>query len=603
MRNIVIKMEQLYKKISMPVEQIIMPIILLFWPLIKVSQGVDVSDSTYSLGNYLFADKLDGVWVISTFLSNLTGNLIVRLPEGNTLLGANIYTGLFVSAIALACYYVLRRDFTAPVMFLGEFVAISFCWIPTGILYNYLTYLLFTVGALLIYLAIRNDSDRLLGLAGIVLGLNVFVRIPNLAEMALIIVVWAMAVYDRSAKKENGSAWPIILRKTGICVAGYVIGALIPFLLIIAIYGVGGISEMITGLSAISGSSKDYTLFGMIIATLKAYVRSFKWIAIIVAVIFAGTIMMAALKNSNALKWFGRVAYTIIVGVMLRFMWGRGMFTFRYYEDYTAMFEWGMFTLYLAIICATTVLIKKNYNLLLKTYALITLVMVIITPLGSNNYTCQNLNNMFLVIPFIIYVTGGWLYKGVHRIRLEGVMYGCNFPWMSMLIILGAVVIIQTTLFHVNFVFRDGMDGTPRDAVIGENVANDSSIKVIKGMRTGSSNAKSLTELCEYVASNSDIIKSAVYWGDCPGLSFILQIPSGISTTWTDLDSYGVDRFDLDMIDLSLSDEADTCAIIWHTTGVPSGMNADVKQDILFDYIASRHMEVVFENDEYVIYQ
>lgn len=603
MKKLLLTCEQLYKKISMPIEQILMPLILLIWPLIKVNQGVDVSDSTYSLGNYLFADRLSGVWVISTYLSNLVGELIVHLPGGNTLMGANIYTGLIVSALALLCYYTLRRDFTAPVLFAGEFIAISFCWIPTGILYNYMTYLLFSAGALLIYIAVRNDSDIFLCLAGMVLGVNVFVRIPNLAEMALIVVVWTAVIYKHICERESSIVWPEILKKTGLCVAGYAVGVLIPLMLILAVFGLDGMVETISGLGAISNSSEGYSLLGMIIATVKAYINSFKWLAIILAVIFAGTIMMAALKTSNILKWFGRIAYVIIVAVMLRFMWGRGMYTFRYYEDYTAMFEWGMITLYLALISAIVVLCKKNYNILLKTYAAITLVMVLITPLGSNNYTCQNLNNMFLVMPFVIYVVAGWMYRGVHRIRLEGVMYGCNFPWMSMLLIVGAVIIIQTTMFHVDFVFRDGMDGTKRDTIIGENMSNSECVASIRGMRTGAANAGGLTELCEFIYSQDSDIQSAVYWGDCPGLSFVLRIPSAISTTWPDLDSYPTDTFDLDLIDLSISDESESSAVIWHVTGESSGANAAVKQDILFDYINTRHMSEIFRNDEYVVFK
>ena len=56
-------------------------------------------------------------------------------------------------------------------------------------------------------------------------------------------------------------------------------------------------------------------------------------------------------------------------------------------------------------------------------------------------------------------------------------------------------------------------------------------------------------------------------------------------------------------MELSLSDEADKCAVIWHTTGESSGANAGIKQDILLDYIASRHMEVVYENSDYTVYQ
>lgn len=602
MKQLSLKAEQLYKKICKPLELCVFPLILLLWPLIKVMQGVDVSDSTYSLGNYLFADRLDGVWVISTYLSNFVGSLMVRLPGGDTLLGANIYSGLIVSLIALLCYFVLRGDFTSPVLFAGEFIAINFCWIPTGILYNYLTYLFFTIGALLIFKAVKKESDRYLGLAGIALGVNVFVRIPNLTEAALIIAVWMAVVIDnkKSGAKEN--IWPVLLKKTGICLAGYLIGVLIPLCIVIANYGIIGITDMIAGLGAISQSSEGYSLSGMIMATVSAYVRSAKWVFIVLAVVFSGTLLIAAVKKNGLLKHFGRVLYVVIVAVMLRFFWGRGMFSFRYYEDYTSMFEWGMMTLYMSWICAITVLVRKNYNILMKTYAAITLVMLVITPLGSNNYTCQNLNNLFVIMPFLVFVIGGWLYRGIHRIRLMGIMYGCNFPWMSMLIIIAFVVLVQSSLFHTSFVFRDGMDGTKRDTVIGAD-DDDKSLYAIRGMHTGSKNAEALTGLCKYIGASESSIESAIYWGDCPGLSFVLGVPSAIGTTWPDLDSYPTDTFDMDLVNLSLSEDADDSIVIWHKIESPSGNNAAMKQDILADYIASRKLQAVYENEEYIVYQ
>lgn len=587
MINQVRRLEQLYKRVSGTVENILMPFILLLWPLIKVTQGVDVSDSTYSLGNYLFADKLSGVWVVSTYVSNLIGSLMVKLPGGDALLGMNIYTGLVVSLIALVCYFTLRRDFTSPVMFAGEFIAINFCWIPTGILYNYLTYLLFTLAAICIYKAIRNKQPYMYVIAGILLGINVFVRIPNLAEMALIVVVWSAAPIEKNKK----DFWS----NTLYCVIGYVIGVALPLMAIIATYGVEGITSMITGLSDMSSSNGDYTIGAMIIATIKAYGRSAKWLFIILAVIFAGTLMMAAVKKKPVLKWVGRVVYALVIIVMLRFFWGRGMYSFRYYEDYTAMYEWGMMVLFLALITSITVLVKNNYNILVKTYAVITLVMLVITPLGSNNYTYQNINNLFLVMPFIIYVTGGWLYRGVHRLRLEGVLYGCNFPWMSMVITILAVIAIQSSLFHVNFVFKDGMDGTPRDTKI-------TTIDSLKGIRTNSDNASALTGLSEYIENNRVGIDSAIYWGDDCGLSYILRLPAGISTTWPDLDTYSVNRMDEDLIKLSTSSDIDRTAIIWRKIDVPSGNNGEVKQDILQDFIATNHMEVAYENTEYIVY-
>lgn len=610
--------QKIYNQNSKLFENILLPVVLILWCLIKVNQGVDVSDSTYSLGNYLFADRLSGVWVTSTYMSNLAGSLLVSLPFGNTLIGMNIYTGLVLAVIALICYFSLKKDFTAPVLFVGEFIAIAFCWIPTGILYNYLTYLLFTIGGLLIYKAVRTEQDYLYCIAGIALGLNVFVRIPNLAEAALILAVWWLAVIASKNKKNDRKAILDKIRKeTLLCMAGYIVGAGIPILLILANFGTGGITDMVTGLFAMSAGDDTYTVGAMLLSIISAYMRSLKWIGIIAAVIFTGTILIGALKKNKALKMLGRILYLGVVALMLRLFWGIGMFTLKYYEDYTSMYEWGMIMLFLSWIAILVVLIKRDYNIITKAYAAICLIVVVITPLGSNNYTYQSLNNMFLIMPFTIFVIGGWLYRGTHRIRLEGIFYGCNFSWMSMVIVLFAVTFIQVSLFHINFVFRDGMDGTPRDTKLEK-------IDTLNGIYTNEKNAEALIDLYEYIIEskpespeknsqgigknngNKELcqpLTSAIFWGDCPGLSYIFKIPPAISTTWPDLDTYPVDNFDKELIAVSTSDYAENVAIIWKKSDAASENNVLAKQELLQDYIVSRHLEVTFENSEYLVYR
>ena len=162
--------QKFYDRYKRIIELGIYPVVLLILPLINYDQGVDISDSTYSLGNYMFADRLDGMWVVSTFLSNKIGALILKLPGANTLRIVNLYTGLVLSLIALVVYFGLKKDLGAPAVFLGEFVAVCFCWIPSGILYNYLSYLFMVVGALLLYKGIKKDDVKTLFAAGFILG-------------------------------------------------------------------------------------------------------------------------------------------------------------------------------------------------------------------------------------------------------------------------------------------------------------------------------------------------------------------------------------------------------------------------------------------------
>ena len=127
------QLQILYQKYNNCIVKWIFPLILLLYPLIKINQGVDVSDSTYSLGNYLFFPEMKGMWVVSTYLSNVIGWLMVKLPFADRLLVMNLYTGLLVSALVLFLYYFMQKWMPAWIVFVGEVIAVGFLWIPTGI--------------------------------------------------------------------------------------------------------------------------------------------------------------------------------------------------------------------------------------------------------------------------------------------------------------------------------------------------------------------------------------------------------------------------------------------------------------------------------------
>ena len=64
--------ENIYSQRNKALE-ILFAVLLLLLPLLKINQGVDLTDTPYSLGNYRFFEGADGVWVLATFLSNVTG--------------------------------------------------------------------------------------------------------------------------------------------------------------------------------------------------------------------------------------------------------------------------------------------------------------------------------------------------------------------------------------------------------------------------------------------------------------------------------------------------------------------------------------------------
>ena len=197
--------------------KVVFPLVLLVFPLLLANQGIDVSDTTYSLGYYRFMEEMDVTWVLATYLANVAGAFLMKLPMGDTLLGMNFYTGLLVSATGLLCYAALSRWMPAWMAFAGELTALALCWCPTTILYNYLTYFLFSAGSLFLGRALFTGKSVCYVLAGVCLGLNVTVRFSNLTEAALILAVWFAGWLERAKPA-------VTVKRTGLCLAGYLAG-------------------------------------------------------------------------------------------------------------------------------------------------------------------------------------------------------------------------------------------------------------------------------------------------------------------------------------------------------------------------------------------
>lgn len=571
--------KKIYRRQEAVLQQYLFPLILLFYPLIRVTQGVDVSDSTYSLANFLYFERMEGMWVVSTYLSNVTGWFLTHLPFGDTLLGMNIYTGLVVSATVLMIYVTLRKWMPSWIVFTGEMIAIGFCWIPTVILYNYLTYFLFVLGTLLLYRGLVEEKKHLLFFAGLALGANVFVRIPNLTEMALIIGLWYYLWKNKKTFSE-------ILRQTGICLAGYAVGAGLPLIAATLQYGVQGILEMVTGLQSIQSADATYSPLLMITTVIDAYMRTSKWVVLSCICVVMGMAMFA-FRKGDFLK-IKKGLYVAGLLVFLRFLWGRGMFSFRYYEDYTSIYEWGMLGLYLTLIAGIHMLISAYSSLEEKLMAVLTLVILAITPLGSNNYTFQNLNNLFLLAPFTLYS-----YVKLYRRRGgKSLLWELAYPWKAMVVMVGIMIVIQSVGFHWQFAFRDGMDGTPRTAGIAD-------AKALAGMKTTKANAVALEGLTTYIKEADLAGTEVILYGNCPGLSFLLEMPFAIDTAWPDLDSFPVETFQENLRDIE--ETGAFPAVIMRDVSAASEY-AELKREYLLDFLQRNRYEVKYNNTSYSVY-
>ncbi|MBO4783422.1 MAG: hypothetical protein J5521_01585, partial [Lachnospiraceae bacterium] len=138
------------KKTKLIVLDCIFIAVLVLFPFLHLAFGVEFTDTAYSLGNYENLDKMNLTWTVATFWANMLGRFFTMLPFGATWLGMKFYTTLVPVTGVVFSYLFLKKYMPRVFVFVGEILAISLFWCPTTILYNYLTYLLFTFAVIVL---------------------------------------------------------------------------------------------------------------------------------------------------------------------------------------------------------------------------------------------------------------------------------------------------------------------------------------------------------------------------------------------------------------------------------------------------------------------
>lgn len=594
-----------FQKAGKLAADVLFPLILLLFPLLKVSQGIDLTDTGYSLGNYRFFGQVSGVWTLLTFLSNMTGFLMTKLPMGQTMLGMKVYTSLVVSLLSLLGYRFFRTKMPAWLAFLGEIAAIGFCWCPTAILYNYLTYLLFLLGAILLFRGLAGCRLNCLVFAGIVLGLNSFVRFPNnILEVGLIVAVWYYGALKKKPFKE-------IARETGLCVAGYLAAFLVMLGVISVFCGTDAFGSMITGVFGMAGSASDYTLGEMVLSILDAYVHGFQWMLYMILCVLPG-IPFLVIEKQLFLRT-RKVIYCLCIPVLFWVLGKWGMYNFRYYQKESAL-QWGAVFLLMALAELIWMLFTRMLDDEWRLIGCIGFVIILITPLGSNNHIWPVLNNLFFISPVIF-----WM---VYRLARWGRPYMDItekvplFPVKAMMSAILIAFFVQAVGIGCFYVFRDGETGEERFYKVTEN-------HVLRGMRTSEMNSETLEEISIFMAENNAQYadKELILYGDIPGLSYYLDKPPAIDTAWADLNTYPVSRFTEELSEIAALtnengerplvilapqiaaylSEDDTLMAWWGTD--KESCDQDEKLKALGRFMEDGAYVQVFANEAFVIYE
>lgn len=573
-------------------KKVIFPLIIILFAMIKVNKGINLQDTTYSLGNYRFFPESRGVWFLLTYVSNAVGYLLTILPFGKTMLGIKIYSSAIIALMGLLSYRFFMTKMPAWLSFLTSLMAVGICWAPSTILYHYLTYFFLMLGAMLLFRGLAGERKSCLVLAGVSLGINAFVRFPgNGLEILLIL---PLVMYGVLMKKKSSDIW----KEVGLCVAGYAGAALVILTIMSFTYGANTFANLVSGAFGIAGSASDYTFSQMILSIISAYLHGMKWALYIVICALMGVPFFLLFKDKymKARKIF----YCLCIAFLF-FVLGRwGMYNFKYYQKESAL-QWGVIFLMISIVVDIWTLFTKRVNYDWKLLGGISLVIILITPLGSNNYVWPNLNNLFFVAPVTVWTVYRFVRWG--RTYLDSTGKVPLFAFKAMLMACVLMFALQCAGVGLKYVFMEGEDGKDVSFYVSDN-------EILKGMKTTQENAKTLSQLSSFVASKEAQYngKELVLYGNIPGLSYILDRPSALNTSWSDLDSNPVEEMDRainSLPDTSVPgtyDPKDRPLVIISKSLYDLPDNS-IKLDMINGFIEKNNYKEAFVNDAFVVFE
>lgn len=549
---------------------VFLPGVLVLFSFIHFNLGADYTDIGYNLANYANFPDVNPTWLISTVLSVITGKFFSLLPGGRYMLGMNIYCTLFFALFILAVFFCMRKVFPAPAVFLGELAAISFSWCPKTILYHYMTYFLFTIAALILVYALVKEKKSLLLVAGGVLALNSFVRFPNVTECALIVVVFFYGIIGKRH----------IIKEFLCCIAGFAVVFLAGFGLVELAWGKGAYVGMINGLFGMTDEAESYTPVQMVLKELTDYKQYLPYFLIMALVVFTAMLVYNRFKQKAV-----HTAVYIVTGICFVFipvlMRYRNDFNFDY-SQYASVFAWGALFLCLCASLFAYAVLSPKFELPVRLLSMAGLVIIFITPLGSNNGLYTAFNNMYLIAPLCM----GILFKGPLKDnpKLAMLRFGAS--------VFSAFVLVQSFIFGTLFVFHSPL-------MFSDSYKSFTANERLKGMRAEAGTVEEIEALTGFVEANGADWNEALFYDDIPMLSYCLDIKSSLSHSWPALLSYPTEEFKAEL------DSMDEAPVVFysatHGDFLEDGEYETIKDEAFAEFLKDNSYSEIYRDERVVI--
>lgn len=366
-----------------PISPVIILILILSYPLLFIWQGLDFTDVGFHLTNcqQIFDDSTSVSYAFVNWLTYVIGGFWLSLfGDSLGLLGVRIFGVLVLYIITFLCYLTLKPYMDQQELLIGLLISVllasCFGGIPS---YNKLTSLFFVLSAFFLIKGLVHSKSFWIMLAGSCVGLNIFIRFPNIMGVTLILGIFLNGYMNKSMIRTQ-------IRQSLSFVLGCVIAVLIA---IVAMKLLGHYELYIDSVKYIfrlgASASSSHNTKSLLNLFIKDHMKTFRLLFVGLTVLFISSKFLSYLKNIYLNHILIIVLSVAVSLVIIR--------TGRYRGAIITVLGIQYLVLLGYIFNAKGV--DSNFRLI----SFITLLLLIITPLGSGNGIRNAVHAMHLSLP------------------------------------------------------------------------------------------------------------------------------------------------------------------------------------------------------------
>ena len=354
--------------------------------LLGINQGFNMCDEPFTLLIYKNFNSFPELtqWSFYLYLTNLIGNFFHLIyPEGGVLYYRVLNVFCLLSSVTLS-YFILKKYLSKYLIIIGLiFYIIVLFSSGEGVQNNGpLNYVgipqFFTLLSLLFLMnGLKNVNSFFLLLAGTIIGINIFTRIPNITMVSLCLVIIVNAYFAKIPFKywKKQLFWMIT-------------GIFIGILLIIGLQVVLGQEQlMLNGLKGLVYSFFDKSSAHSSTSLFSNYAKTYDdIISIICRLVF---ILLSAYLAFNIKNKFIRYfTYFLCVSLLL--------LSFNKLNNHHGYYAIGFII--------NSYLFVKSTNTLFKSLIIGNIIILVFLPIGSSDYWIMTSNCLSLTFPMIFLV-------------------------------------------------------------------------------------------------------------------------------------------------------------------------------------------------------